>query len=292
MNEWNPHKLKNKEGQELSFVSSFTNFSISLQKGILKRFEQRERTVSIIIQGPLHERSISTINNYLRYGEVIVSCWDTDDLSRLDNHKDKIKIVVNKYKNVKVKNKKPGKQAPWIYQNITTLSGIKKATGFFCIKVRSDESYPILEPFISKLINNSHINKKNGEYQWFKIITSNIYFRFSRQNKFHPSDHIVAGERTRMLDVFKLSTELCNKKRISQFPEQLLCRAVIESFWDKNLKRVDVLDEKKCTELMKKHFNIIRIRDLPNHIWTSSYRKYDALYNEEDWCHDIELIDS
>ena len=132
--------------------SSFTNFSISLQKGILKRFEQLERTVSIIIQGPLHERSISTINNYLRYGEVIVSCWDTDDLSRLDNYKDKIKIVVNKYKNVKVKNKKPGKQAPWIYQNITTLSGIKKATGFFCIKVRSDESYPTLEPFISKLI--------------------------------------------------------------------------------------------------------------------------------------------
>ena len=41
---------------------------------------------------------------------------------------------------------------------------------------------------------------------------------------------------------------------------------------------------------MKKHFDIVRIHDLPKHIWTSSYRKYDPLYNEEGWCHHIDLI--
>jgi len=50
------------------------------------------------------------------------------------------------------------------------------------------------------------------------------------------------------------------------------------------------MDESKSKELMKKYFDIIRISELPGHVWTSSYRKYDALYSEEDWCHDINGI--
>jgi hypothetical protein len=93
MNIWNPHRLKDKDGNELNFVPSFTNDFISLQKNILKRFEKTENTVSIIIQGPLNNRSINTIDEYLKYGEVVVSCWDNNDISKLDKYKDKIKIV-------------------------------------------------------------------------------------------------------------------------------------------------------------------------------------------------------
>ena len=62
-------------------------------KRLLPKFDKLERTVSIIIQGPLNARSIKTIDSYLSYGEVIVSCWDTDDLSALEEYKDKIKII-------------------------------------------------------------------------------------------------------------------------------------------------------------------------------------------------------
>jgi len=62
--------------------------------------------------------------------------------------------------------------------------------------------------------------------------------------------------------------------------------AVIESRLIKGKKR-DTLNNEESIAQMKEHFDIIRISELPNHIWTSSYRKYDALIAEEDWCHDI-----
>lgn len=144
------------------------------------------------------------------------------------------------------------------------------------------------------LKSNTHNNKneKTKNYNWFKIIASNIYFRFSRENKFHPSDHIVAGQKDRMISVFARAVSLCSLKNVSRFPEQLLCKAIIETYWDPINKKYDKIKESNCTELMKKHFDIIRIKHLPNHIWTSSYRKYSNLYSEEDWCHHIDKINS
>ena len=294
MNHWNPHKLKDESGKELKYVPSFTNFALHLQKKILKRFEKLENSVSIIIQGPINDRSINTIDSYLKYGEVIVSCWDKDEVNKLDKYKDKIKIVINKYSDLPKFQKKPGAQAPWIYQHFTTLNGLKAAKGFFCIKVRSDESFPNLDLLVHMLKSNTHNNKneKTKNYNWFKIITSNIYLRFSRENKFHPSDHIVAGQKDRMISVFARAVSLCSLKNVSRFPEQLLCKAIIETYWDPINKKYDKIKESNCTELMKKHFDIIRIKHLPNHIWTSSYRKYSNLYSEEDWCHHIDKINS
>lgn len=252
--------------------------------------ESYSNTVSIIIQGPLNNRSIKTIPKYLKYGEVIVSCWDNDNISMLDNYKDKIKIVVNKYSEVPKNKNKPGKHAPWIFQNFTTLNGLKEASGYFCIKLRSDESYPVLEPLINRFKRNRDTrHPETNLYQDYKIITSNIYFRYDRENKFHPSDHIIAGTKNRMLQSFKLSTSYCNQT-LTRFPEQLICKAIINSYIDPITKKYDQVINQKSKELMKKHFDIIRIKDLPNHIWTSSYRKYDALYSEEDWCHDINSI--
>jgi hypothetical protein len=247
-------------------------------------------TVSIIIQGKLNKRSIDTIPEYLKYGEVIVSCWENDDLSMLDKYKDKIKIIVNKYSSAKTKQKKTGSQAPWIFQNLTTLNGLKVANGYLCIKLRSDESYPVLDPLINKFkYNRDTKDPSTNLYNHNKIITSNIYFRNDRHSKFHPSDHIIAGTKNRMLESFKLSNTYCYKPH-TEFPEQLIAHAVINSYIDPILKKTNKANLQNSKELMKKHFDIIRIRDLPNHVWTSSYRKYDALYNEEDWCHDINSI--
>ena len=268
-------------------VSWSDKFQLDLLKRLLPKIRALEDSVSVIIQGPIKDRSVKTIPNYLKYGEVVFSCWDKDDISRLDEYKGKIKIVVNEYSKVPKSKNQPGAQAPWIFQHFTTLNGLKSASGNLCIKVRSDESYPILDPLVDFLRHNRDVDSFRH-----KIITSNIYFRYQRENLFHPSDHIICGNKRRMIDVFEKAVSLCIKKSLPQFPEQLFCQAVMESYFDPVKSRFDKMESQKAEELMNKHFDIIRIRDLPNHIWTSSYRKYDALYNEEGWCHRIDKINS
>lgn len=74
-------------------------------------------------------------------------------------------------------------------------------------------------------------------------------------------------------------------------PEELIGKSVVSTYRDPTTKCFDAPFANRSVELMKKHFDIIRISALPRHIWTSSYRKYDPLYSEEDWCHHINDID-
>tara|TARA_Y100000361_G_scaffold112215_1_gene102422 strand:+ start:731 stop:1609 length:879 start_codon:yes stop_codon:yes gene_type:complete len=277
-----------------SHIPLWDRYWYKLQKLLLPKMEEMENKLSIVIQGPLNERSIKTIPNYLRYGEVIVSHWNGDEENKkklLDPYKEHIKIIENNYSDVNKFPSKPGSQAPWIFQHHTTLNGLRASTGNLAIKVRSDESFPFLDPIILKLRENRDTyNPAVKDYNWHKIVTSNIYFRYDREKKFHPSDHIIAGNKRRMIAVFERAERLCKLKLDIKFPEQLLCKCIIETYFDKKNKKRDKLDPGKSRELMKKHFDIIRISSLPKHIWTSSYRKYDALYSEEDWCHDINKI--
>ena len=63
---------------------SSKEWRLALFRDLKERLFKSERTVSIVIQGPLHERSIKTIPEYLKYGEVVVSCWDKDNLNLLE----------------------------------------------------------------------------------------------------------------------------------------------------------------------------------------------------------------
>ena len=153
------------------YVSRFDRWWLDFNKCLLKKIEAYENTVSIIIQGPLNQRSINTIPDYLKYGEVIVSCWDNDDLSLLDNHKQNIKIVVNHYHDATSKAYRTHLKNPIIFQNYTTHNALKQAIGYFAIKTRSDESYPTLDPLLDIL------KKNRDSKEWYKIVTSNIYFQ-------------------------------------------------------------------------------------------------------------------
>jgi hypothetical protein len=289
MNRWNPHKLKDQSGKELNYVPSFTNFAITLQKNLLKRFEKSEDQVSIIIQGPLHLRSINTIPQYLEYGEVIVSCWDNDNLNLIEKYKDKITLVINDFKKASKLSVRSGAKNPYIFQNYSTLEGLKAAKNFLSVKFRSDESYPVINPILKKIKENRDSKNEKGIYNWFKLVTSNIYFRFDNEIKFHPSDHFVGGQTSRMIKVFEKSTELSSiPTKLS--PEQIICKAALETYFDPIKNSCDQFDYTKSVELMQKHFDIIRINSLPNRIWTSSYRKYDALRSEERWCHNIKEL--
>ena len=267
------------------YISPFNRWKLKFYKNLLKKFEAYENKVSIIIQGPLNQRSINTIPEYLKYGEVIVSCWDNDDLSLLDKHKKNIKTVLNHYHDIISKAKKSNQKNPIILQNYTTYNALKQASGYFAIKTRSDESYPVLDPLLNIL------KKNRDSKEWYKIVTSNIYFRYDREFKFHPSDHLIAGSLTRMKQIFEESYLRCATGKIKGLsPEQLIAHSTISTYFDPILKCREKPDQNRSKEQMKKHFDIIRIRDLPHRTWTSSYRKYDPLRGEEDWCHHINDI--
>ena len=271
----------------LNFICNQNQKLLKFYKKLLKSVEAYEKSISIIIQGPLNLRSIEAIPDYIKYGEVIVSCWDTDDISLLDKYKDKIKIIVNKYSDALPFARKTHLTNPIILQYHSAYNGIKKSSGNFCIKLRSDERFPNLDNLIKKLISN-----RDNENSWFKIITSNIYFRYDKQKKFHPSDHIVAGCKTRMKEIYKKCLFKCKHGFYNNIgPEQLLGICTIETYFDKNNKTWDRAIPEHSVSLMQKHFDIIKISDLPNRIWTSSYRKYAKLTQEEDWCHHINHLD-
>jgi hypothetical protein len=268
-------------------ISKTNKWLLEFYKNLLPKVEALEDTFSIIIQGPLNQRSIKTIPEYTKYGKVIVSCWDNDNLSLLDSYKNDIKIIINKYSDVLPHAKKTHLKNPIILQYYNTSNALKECDTYFAIKLRSDESYPNLDAVVQKLRHN-----RDSHNTWFKIVTSNIYFRFDNQAKFHPSDHIVAGLTSRMKEIFQHAFNKCKHQKIGRLgPEEILGISSIETYFDPKLKKRDVADKSKSIELMKKHFDIIRILDLPKRTWTSSYRKYDSLRAEEDWCHHINDID-
>jgi hypothetical protein len=274
-------------------VSRWDKFLLRFLKSFLPKVEALENTVSIIIQGPLNHRSINTIPAYLTYGQVIVSCWDTDDISILDPFIDDIDLVVNNFSSASSLARRTHLKNPIIFQNYTTHKALELSKGYFSIKTRSDESWPVLDPLLNMLkTNRDYKDPKTGLYNNHKIITSNIYFRYDKQCKFHPSDHLIAGTTCRMKELFdRAFCDCCLGKIKGLGPEQLIARSAISTYFNKKNKSRDEFDPNRSIELMKKHFDIIRISALPRHTWTSSYRKYDSLYHEEDWCHHINEID-
>ena len=293
MKNWNPHELVTKEGLAIDYVPDFINFQLTLQKNLLKRLEELEKKISIIIQGPLNERSIKTIPKYLNYGEVILSYWDKDNKKLLNQVSNEVKLVENRTEDVSPFVFKTRNKNPFAYQYFTTLNGLKSAKSNLAIKTRSDESFPYLDRFTKNMIDNMNTKNKDGIYNWFKITCSNIYFRKDKEFKFHPSDHLIGGNRSRLINIFEECLYRCRRKQIKySTPEQLIGKSAIETYFDPILKKNDIANPNFSSSLMKKHFSIVRVKDLPKCIWTSSYRQYQVLKGEEDWCHDINQIDS
>jgi hypothetical protein len=290
---WNPHNLKDEYGNPVDYVPNFTNLQLTLQNNLLKKFEELENKISIIIQGPLNKRSINTIPRYLNCGEVVLSYWDQDDKKLLEKVSGKVKLVENKIKDVSPFLFKTRNKNPFAYQYFTTLNGLKSASSNLAIKTRSDESYPDLNPFIKNMKDNMNFKNKDGSYNWFKLTCCNIYFRKDKEFKFHPSDHLIGGNRSRLINTFEKCLHKCKFGQTKYTtPEQLIGTSAIETYFDPLLKKNDIANPTISSSLMKKHFSIFRIKDLPKCTWTSSYRQYHELKGEEDWCHSINEIDS
>ena len=112
--------------------------------------------LSIIIQGPLNEASLSNINNYKKYSSnIIISCWQTDDICTIQDSE--ITVLRNKLPDLeRVKKHYADQSANHYYQLYSTHRGLALCDTSYTLKVRSDEYYSNIAPLLTTL--NQNIN--------------------------------------------------------------------------------------------------------------------------------------
>lgn len=160
--------------------------------------------LSIIVQGPMHERLLKSIPNYMRYGKVILSTWSPHDTEK------EIYAKVKKL-NIGIITQKP-REYDWfnrgnIYrQTSTVLAGLKLVQTDWVIKVRTDCYYHNLSPIIEKLCED-------------KLVCSEFHFG---SHKLKISDYIIAGKTSDIFKMFELVRVFCEytpKEKHGGYPD-------------------------------------------------------------------------
>lgn len=200
---------------------------------------------TIVIQGPQRSASRSAANayRYLQFGDVVVSHWDGDDASGFDGMPVSLVSQPRPAKNL----------CNTYYQCLSTLKGIEAAKTKFCIKVRSDEAYTDMAPIIRKVVAAPA-----------KMVTCNIFFRRDREYKFHPSDHVVAGDTEMLRRAFSLLKNNLEDKNTLPFdkvPEQRIFTCFLEA----NNVQVEWSASKK---IMAKWCDVVPIEKMGSFVWS------------------------
>lgn len=178
--------------------------------------------LTIIIQGPLNVVSLGKLDNYTKFGRVIVSSWT-------GSHEavERSAVEACRAAGAKLLLSAPPVVADTLnpqntyYQAYSTLTGLKHTDTRFAIKFRSDEFYTDLSAVIEKLHNDP-----------FRILSGSVYFRRDAQHRFHCGDHIIAGDRQIMTRGFRRVVTTCETLMPipgpwQPLPEQLITRGLL-----------------------------------------------------------------
>lgn len=176
-----------------------------------------KENLTFVIQGPLHDNSIENIQTYLNYGNVIFSCWNTCDASKLYKVQNNtyigntsVKIIVNTFpdpintEDVRQRLIEPSQFGGTYLQTINTYNGLLEVETDWVIKVRSDEIYYAWNHFIKTMQSNPT-----------KLIISNIFAFPHDCWPFHISDHYFGGKTKLVLNTFDvMNTQIIKNKLI------------------------------------------------------------------------------
>ena len=160
-------------------------------------------TTSLILQGPFSTRFFDQYEYYCQiFDDIIISTYGDDSVAisthwpRLVNSKTKIilnssrvPIGINNHGNA------------W-YQSMSTLAGLRAATGTFAVKARMDESWGNMKPLLDSI-------------QQYPLMMHciNLYFRKDSELKYHVSDHLYGGARKRMIDACEIVLRWCENRQ-------------------------------------------------------------------------------
>lgn len=164
--------------------------------------------VTIIIQGPLHDRSLDNIENYQKFGKVIVSCWRSCDINRVPEH---IQLVVTD--GAEYDCGRPRNRHNLYKQALTTYHGLLSTRTEFAIKVRSDEYYKDLTYLIDNLRTNP-----------CKVMVGNTFFG---RNEWDFSDHIYAARTHVLIQALSTVISYCEEKDVNFYCPRENCNETI-----------------------------------------------------------------
>lgn len=210
--------------------------------------------IDFIIQGPYHPHVLQSVEKYKEYGNIILSCYTSDEVPELPDYvkviQSPVPYTVNAYNHCNI-----------FFQCYTTLIGLYSSASPYVIKCRTEEIYGNIKPFVDKVLSSK------------KLITGNVAFPRTSVQPFHPSDHLMGGSRAMMTNLFATCLEICVDKNVMQpftwqdcldfigepLAETLLCLSYFQS--------QNVVIPKKPTlaqqrELMIKMFEVIPVEDM------------------------------
>lgn len=229
--------------------------------------------LTIIIQGPLNNKSINNLKNYEKYGKVIFSGYDSCDANMLPGSSTLVRNRIPEepfynYGNI-------------FLQSLSTLGGLKAADTKYSIKVRSDESYENLQRIIDELSLDDD-----------KIITNNVFFKNHGSYHYHIGDHMMLGKTENLIRMFQGAIEFCYKYKEERYPppisgdklglpfglmvtEKLLTVLYLQSRGENPTR-----DNHK--ELIRKYFGMVRVSEFGRFSCATNGGGMLNITNEED----------
>jgi hypothetical protein len=163
--------------------------------------------VAIVLQGPLSFNTLLTLYKYREEHEITVVAPSQDETKSIAE--EIIKMTDEKQYHIsffsydlKIHKEQNNHQNRFFHFYSTEI-GIRNVSKNYVIKIRNDEFYSNLKPFFETILKFPD-----------KIITGDVFFRKQKSYPYHPSDHLVGGEKEIMLQGFSLATRICENSTL------------------------------------------------------------------------------
>jgi hypothetical protein len=136
--------------------------------------------ISILIQGPLHENSMreSVLETYEKYGEVVVSTWDSPSPCKIPESFS-APFIVHPQPTLGGNVSGVLDGSSFYYATNSILNGLAHVKTKYVIKTRSDECFSNFEPLIEPFLEDPD-----------RLVCANIFARAWDDKPYHIGDHI------------------------------------------------------------------------------------------------------
>lgn len=179
-------------------------------------------------------------------------------------------------------------------QTYGILEGLKQINTKFTIRVRSDESFPVLDTFISNIYKYPE-----------KIHVTNLYSFKDNEHKYCLGNHLFAGKTETLLDATRWAYDVCtfkNKQNIHLENNVLLYTDKEGNkipMWSEILQTISFLksfgveiNASKSREQIIENFYLTPLTDLPNFKWSHKFNNYEPITKDTKMEYDPSWTDS
>lgn len=223
--------------------------------------EEIKQKISVVIQGPIDDRTYEAIDCYQDFAEVIVSTWsEKENYSLLYNKKTTsvFKLTTSNYIDDK-KLQNAFNQGSILFMAQTMGAGAKAAKSEYVLKIRSDELYPNLNKFLENF----------SKYPDRLHTTNNGFWKLNTDSKkeipFSLSNHLILDKKEVLEVGSELIVEFCLGNNFQNIPEdtrtpEQLCGIFLIAAKTGSMK---IKDWKK---IFKENVFITPCIDLPGHL--------------------------